>query len=78
MRNVLACTTESLQDLTAPDLGDTDADSQDSHSKDPGGTELCWLASVELFELLDASGIESIGFREFCALMHLVAGVQSN
>jgi hypothetical protein len=31
-----------------------------------------------LFEILDAGGTDSISFREFCALVYLVAGVQSN
>ena len=31
-----------------------------------------------MFEILDAGSIETVGFREFCALTFLVAAVQSN
>ena len=34
--------------------------------------ELQWLDNVELFEMLDANGMENIGFREFCTVIFLV------
>lgn len=41
-------------------------------------TELKWIDNIDLFELLDANGLESIGFREFSALVFLLASYQSN
>ena len=35
--------------------------------------ELKWIDNIEIFELLDTSGLESIGFREFSALLFLIA-----
>ena len=39
--------------------------------------EADWLASMEVYEVLDSSVMESIGFREFCAFVLLVAAVDS-
>jgi hypothetical protein len=33
---------------------------------------------MELFEMLDASGMENIGFREFCAVIFLLSAFESN
>jgi hypothetical protein len=40
--------------------------------------ELKWIDNIELFELLDANGLESIGFREFSAFVFLLAAYHSN
>jgi hypothetical protein len=68
-----------LQDLNHIDDVETQDNSlHDSIEKDCSGTELSWMTSLDIYELLDANGLETIGFREFCALINLVAGVQSN
>ena len=77
IRNVLARSSESLVDLNI-DGDDGETDDRSEKSSETSGTELSWLISVDLYEMLDASGRETIGFREFCALMYLVAGAQSN
>ena len=41
------------------------------------GKGLSWLDNTEVYEVLDASGMESVGFREFCALIFLVAAAES-
>ena len=40
--------------------------------------ELQWLDNVELFEMLDANGMENIGFREFCTVIFLVSAFERN
>jgi len=67
-----------LTNLTIND--DTKSVSADSATSgsEHGGSELSWLDNMELYDVLDASGMESIGFREFCALTFLVAAAQSN
>ena len=40
--------------------------------------KLTWLESQEIFDVLDAGNIETVGFREFCAMTFLIAAVQSN
>ncbi len=76
-RNVLARSSESLVDLNI-DGDDDETEDRSEKSSETSGTELSWLISVDLYEMLDAIGRESIGFREFCTLMYLVAGAQSN
>jgi hypothetical protein len=77
IRNVLARSSESLVDLNI-DGDDDETEDRSEKSSETSGTELSWLISVDLYEMLDAIGRESIGFREFCTLMYLVAGAQSN
>ncbi len=36
------------------------------------------LTAQEIYELLDSAGMESIGFREFCAFILLISGKQAN
>jgi hypothetical protein len=36
------------------------------------------LISIEIYDILDASGMEAVGFREFCAVILLVASLESN
>jgi hypothetical protein len=77
IRNVLARSSESLVDINI-DGDDDETEDRSEKSSETSGTELSWLISVDLYEMLDAIGRESIGFREFCTLMYLVAGAQSN
>ena len=37
--------------------------------------KLSWLESQEIFDVLDAGNIETVGFREFCAMTFLIAAV---
>ena len=37
--------------------------------------KLTWLESQEIFDVLDAGNIETVGFREFCAMTFLIAAV---
>jgi hypothetical protein len=46
-------------------------------AQDDRETELSWLESIEIYETLDSSGMDSVGFREFCTLVFAVAAVQS-
>lgn len=36
------------------------------------------MTNIEIFELMDSTGIGLICFREFCALMYLVAALESS
>lgn len=47
-------------------------------SSDSQQRELSWFTNLELFEMLDSTGQGVVGFREFCALMYLIASVQSS
>ena len=38
---------------------------------------LDWLLSMDVYDLLDSTVMESIGFREFCALIYLVSASES-
>ena len=38
---------------------------------------LTWLTNIEIFEMMDSAGSGLISFREFCALIYLVAAVES-
>jgi hypothetical protein len=38
---------------------------------------LDWLLSMDIYDLLDSSVMESIGFREFCALIYLVSSAEA-
>jgi hypothetical protein len=38
---------------------------------------LDWLLSMDVYDLLDSSIMESIGFREFCALIYLISASES-
>ena len=38
---------------------------------------LDWLLGMEAYEVLDSCGMESIGFREFCALVLVIAALES-
>ena len=44
---------------------------------DDANNELDWLLSMDVYDMLDACVMESIGFREFCAFVMLVAAVES-
>ncbi len=35
--------------------------------------ELDWLLNMEIYEILDSSGMENVGFREFCSLILLIS-----
>lgn len=37
-----------------------------------------WMDNIEIFEMLDTNGYESIGFREFCVLVYLLAAQESS
>eukprot|EP00347_Sterkiella_histriomuscorum_P004642 403359675 len=39
--------------------------------------QIDWLMSTELYEILDSCGFESVGFREFCAFVLIVASINS-
>lgn len=43
-----------------------------------GAVELTWSEVRELFSVLDACNFETIGFREFCAHVFLLAALQDN
>ena len=65
------------------DLSIEDDQNQSVSSKNPAEqskdqSKLTWLESQEIFGILDAGNIETVGFREFCAMTFLVAAVQSN
>jgi len=54
-----------------------DVDMLSSSIKIKKSMEIQWLDNMELFEILDSSGMETIGFREFCALIFLVSAAES-
>lgn len=35
------------------------------------------LISMDIYDMLDSCGMESVGFREFCALILLVSAMES-
>ncbi len=37
-----------------------------------------WLATMEVWDTLDAQGFESVGFREFCCYVLFIASLESN
>lgn len=39
--------------------------------------ELTWLTNIEIFEMIDSAGTGLVSYREFCALIYLVAAVES-
>lgn len=57
---------------------DASEQSERQANGDPQFKELSWLQSQEIFEAMDASNIETVGFREFCALVFLIAAAESN
>jgi len=44
-------------------------------TEDIEGENLDWLQNMDIYETLDASGMESIGFREFCAYILLLSSL---
>ena len=65
------------------DLSDEEEENQSVSStatkiKQKDHAKLTWLESQEIFDVLDAGNIETVGFREFCAMTFLIAAVQSN
>lgn len=50
---------------------------EDQKSLEEAENGLDWLMSMDLYDILDSSVMESIGFREFCALVLVVASVES-
>jgi hypothetical protein len=57
---------------------ETKEESENRSDANNNFSELQWLTNVELFDMLDSGSQGSIGFREFCSLIYLVAAVQSN
>lgn len=64
------------------DVGETTALHPTSTSKDDqtgqSSSELSWSEVKELFAALDACNFETVGFREFCAHIFLLAALQDN
>ena len=38
---------------------------------------LDWLLSMDVYDILDSSIMETIGFREFCALIYLISAADA-
>ncbi|CDW73237.1 UNKNOWN [Stylonychia lemnae] len=56
---------------------DTVSDQDDNNHSYADANQLDWLASTELYDILDSCGFESVGFREFCAFVLIVAAIPS-
>lgn len=54
---------------------ETKEESENRSNANNNFSELQWLTNVELFDMLDSGSQGSIGFREFCSLIYLVAAV---
>ena len=80
LKNVIGSTTEKLWDLN--DIQDdccwereTQVESENNGSEPNRFSELSWFTNIELFDMLDSASTGIVSFREFCALIYLVAAV---
>jgi len=57
---------------------DTQKKTEASSTKSATTTDLSWLEVKDLFAALDACNFETVGFREFCAQIFLLAALHDN
>lgn len=86
LKNVLTQSDQLLWDLnperstTADEMlwgGDEHETMEESQRTSGQAKELTWLTNIEIFEMMDSAGTGLISFREFCALIYLIAAVES-
>lgn len=71
----------SLSDDSYGDENETELSNEKMIDQEPTEVkhvELEWAETQEIFAALDACNFESVGFREFCALVYLLAASQDN
>ena len=61
-----------------PATAGLDQDNKNKTGQEEKHTELAWADAHDLFSALDACNFESVGFREFCALVFLLAAAEDN
>lgn len=83
MKSVITQSDQLLRDLNPASAKDEMLWGGDEHETmiESGRTseskELSWLTNIEIFEMMDSAGNGLISFREFCALIYLIAAVES-